>query len=293
MTALLAGLLSGIWIVFQLLVDVAFIAYLVHLRQTARADQRLRVSRLALDRRIAAERVARYGHRTAHPGAADSVAGPWASDSEPFRLSDSVVVRRGPGLGAEPGSGADLGVATAETVDLSQIAAAAAAGSGGRQPRVVDGTVVDGTVLNGTVVDGTVVDGQGADGLLGNATVTEGFVPIAVGATDDSANAAYADAEYAGAIEDESRPDAEQGSGEGMGSPGGGRATGRPGARPNTSKPGRVQVNPPGTHGGLTAGPAPAAGSQQPEAEAGAATGVATGDPDELDELLRRHAVGS
>ncbi len=118
-------------------------------------------------------------------------------------------------------------------------------------------------------------------------------MPIAVGATDDSANAAYADAEYAGAIEDESRPDAEQGSGEGMGSPGGGRATGRPGARPNTSKPGRVQVNPPGTHGGLTAGPAPAAGSQQPEAEAGAATGAATGDPDELDELLRRHAVGS
>ncbi len=113
---------------------------------------------------------------------------------------------------------------------------------------------------------------------------------------------AYADADYANyteyteytdTIEDETLADAEQGSGQGAGSPGGGRAAGRSGTRPNTSKPGRVQVNPPGTHGGLTAGPAPAAGSQQPEAATEAEAGAETRDPDELDELLRRHAVGS
>jgi hypothetical protein len=79
----------------------------------------------------------------------------------------------------------------------------------------------------------------------------------------------------------------------------GGRSTGRPSARPPTSRPGRVQVNPPGTHGGLTA-PGGAAGTPAPATSApGAApTGepAAAGPaqtPDELERLLRRHAVGS
>ncbi|WP_026239586.1 gephyrin-like molybdotransferase receptor GlpR [Parafrankia discariae] len=68
----------------------------------------------------------------------------------------------------------------------------------------------------------------------------------------------------------------------------------RPGARPNTSRPGRVQVNPPGTHGGLIP-PAAATASQGEAVAATEATGPAAGAqaPDELETLLRRHAVGS
>ncbi|KPM50481.1 hypothetical protein ACG83_39925 [Frankia sp. R43] len=76
----------------------------------------------------------------------------------------------------------------------------------------------------------------------------------------------------------------------------------RPGARPNTSRPGRVQVNPPGTHGGLIP-PAAAGGTAAGGSGAGAASGAAAAaapadqaqgqTPDELETLLRRHAVGS
>ncbi|EFC79910.1 gephyrin-like molybdotransferase receptor GlpR [Parafrankia sp. EUN1f] len=78
----------------------------------------------------------------------------------------------------------------------------------------------------------------------------------------------------------------------------------RPGARPNTSRPGRVQVHPPGTHGGLI--PPAAAGGTAAGSGAGAASGAAATSatatpadqaqgqtPDELETLLRRHAVGS
>ncbi|CUU58575.1 hypothetical protein Ga0074812_12074 [Parafrankia irregularis] len=78
----------------------------------------------------------------------------------------------------------------------------------------------------------------------------------------------------------------------------------RPGARPNTSRPGRVQVNPPGTHGGLippaaTAGTAAGSGTGAASGAAAASAAAAPADqaqgqtPDELETLLRRHAVGS
>ncbi|MGF7237685.1 MAG: hypothetical protein ACQSGP_22390 [Frankia sp.] len=66
-----------------------------------------------------------------------------------------------------------------------------------------------------------------------------------------------------------------------------GRSGGRSG-RPTTSKPGRVQVNPPGTHGGLTPPPGgeaapPAASAERPRGDEG----------DDLEELLSRHAAGA
>ncbi|WP_165486311.1 hypothetical protein [Frankia sp. Cppng1_Ct_nod] len=269
-TALLAGLLGGMWIFVQVLVDVGLFGYVVHLRRAAQSERRLRASRLARDRRIAAERAARHARRAPGLGALSGTGRQWADGSEPFRLSDPAMVDRD--AGAAHGSvGEGHGVTTAETADLREIAEAAAAGTatagGTRQPWVVDGVVVDGAVVDGAVVDGAVVDGRVADGLADNGTAVEGSAQ-AVADTDEFEDAA----------------NAEQGFGQGSGTPGNGRPATRSGARPNTSRPGRVQVNPPGTHGGLTAGPA-ASGSQQPEPR--------TEDPDDLDELLRRHAVGS
>ncbi|WP_239331844.1 hypothetical protein [Frankia sp. CiP3] len=299
MTALLTGLLRGLWIFPQLLADVAFVGYVVHLRRTARADQRLRASRLALDRRIAAERAARYGRQTARPSATGSAAGPWAAGSEPFRLSDPVAVHRDADISD------DLMTAAAETVDLTQIAAAAAARAGAagvsRQSRVVEGAVVGNQ--GGGVGVGVGGDVRPVDGLVGSAMATEegvggdieGAARTVAGAAGDSADAAYFGYSHAATVdagfeadgnEDAGWADAEWDSSQEAGSTGGGRSAGRAaGARPNSSKPGRVQVNPPGAHGGLTAGPAPTADSQQPE--------VGTEDPDEPDELWRRHAVGS
>ncbi|MCK9901415.1 hypothetical protein CC117_18070 [Parafrankia colletiae] len=65
----------------------------------------------------------------------------------------------------------------------------------------------------------------------------------------------------------------------------------RPGARPNTSRPGRVQVHPPGTHGGLIQ-PAATEATATPAAETGKPAAQEQA-PDELETLLRRHAVGS
>jgi len=76
------------------------------------------------------------------------------------------------------------------------------------------------------------------------------------------------------------------------------RPVSRPNARPTTSRPGRVQVNPPGTHGGLTAPPAATAGSAAPHAvgQGGVASPPAgqpaAGHDDEAVRVLRP-AVGS
>ncbi len=72
----------------------------------------------------------------------------------------------------------------------------------------------------------------------------------------------------------------------------------RVGTRSTTSRPGRVQVNPPGTHGGLVAPagimPSGTATPAGPTADASPAGGNIVGDTSgELDPLLRRHAVGS
>ncbi len=174
-TALLAGLLGGVWIAIQLLADAAVVGYVAHLRRTAQAERRLRASRFALDRRIAAERAVRYGYRLPGPGAAGtglggdaggSAAGPWASGSEPFRLSDPAA---GP-HGAPAGRGVsedDLAVANAQTVDLSRVAAAAArttAVGGFPRGQVLEGTVIDGTAVDRSTVDRSVVDGPAAGG---------------------------------------------------------------------------------------------------------------------------------
>ncbi len=279
-TTLLAGLLGGVWLVVQGLADASLVGYAVHLRRAAQADRRLRASRFALDRRIAAERAVRYGHRASGPGsnAVGGVVGPWASGSEPFRLSDPATVHHGADARRDD-AGDDLAVANAQTVDLSQIAAAAAARTGAAggdpQERVLEGTVVDSPATDRPVVDGPPTGDPeyahaGPDGVE--------FV------AGDVVETLVADADSDG-FTDAGGADGEQDSGQTPGSAGGSRPAARAGTRPNTSRPGRVQVNPPGTHGGLIAGPAPVSGSQQ------SMSGSA--DPDEVNELLRRHAVGS
>ncbi|MBL7518065.1 hypothetical protein I6A84_08010, partial [Frankia sp. CNm7] len=63
------------------------------------------------------------------------------------------------------------------------------------------------------------------------------------------------------------------------------QSSGRPSARPPTSRPGRVQINPPGTHGGLTAPPSVSAPSVSapsasvPSVPAPAASGAGVPDP--------------
>ncbi|WP_250285575.1 hypothetical protein [Frankia sp. CiP1_Cm_nod2] len=292
-TALLAGLLGGVWIAVQILADAAVVSYVVHLRRAAQADRRLRASRFALDRRIAAERAVRYGYRMPGPGAAGTGLGggvggdagePWVSGSEPFRLSDQAVAR--PGAPAGRGTPRDdLAMANAQTVDLSRSAAAATARitAAGGSPRgqILEGAVIDGTAVDRSVDDGSVADAPAA----GNVAVTDADLDAVTDADLDG----FADADgSADAAETDGAPDL----GQAPGPVGGARPAARAAGRPNTSRPGRVQVNPPGTHGGLTAGPAstgpastPAPGPQQP------ASG--SDDPGEADELLRRHAVGS
>ena len=77
-----------------------------------------------------------------------------------------------------------------------------------------------------------------------------------------------------------------------------GRPTARPpGGRPTTSRPGRVQVNPPGSHGGLTAGPRVSAPSSsvppasQPASQPAPAVGPDDGE--DVDGYTHRRAVGS
>ncbi|WP_131787833.1 hypothetical protein [Protofrankia symbiont of Coriaria ruscifolia] len=297
-TALLAGLLGGVWLLVQGLADASLVGYAVQLRRVAQADRRVRASRFALDRRIAAERAVRYGHRASGPGvgAVGGVAGPWASGSEPFRLSDPAAVHRGADAGRDDAAD-DLAVANAQTVDLSQIAAAAAtraaAAGGSPQGRVPEGTVVDGVTADSPA------DDQATDDPARRRTATARS--STVGATSDSgyAHVGLDDVEFVAedivedfvadtdsdGFTDPGGADDERDPGQAPGSAGGSRPAARAGTRPNTSRPGRVQVNPPGTHGGLTAGPAPVSGSQQPMS--------GSEDPDEVDELLRRHAVGS
>jgi hypothetical protein len=72
------------------------------------------------------------------------------------------------------------------------------------------------------------------------------------------------------------------------------RPTGRPNVRPPTSRPGRVQVNPPGTHGGLTASPAASPAVAPPAAgppAAGQPAGGQRTEP-EADVRVLRRAVG-
>ncbi|WP_041258742.1 hypothetical protein [Pseudofrankia inefficax] len=73
------------------------------------------------------------------------------------------------------------------------------------------------------------------------------------------------------------------------------RPTGRPTVRPPTSRPGRVQVNPPGTHGGLTAPPQPAAAAPAatPPAEPGTAQDGTPTDAEVAAVRLLRPAVGN
>ncbi len=74
------------------------------------------------------------------------------------------------------------------------------------------------------------------------------------------------------------------------------RSAVRPTSRPTTSRPGRVQINPPGTHGGLIASPEaaqPGGSMAGPTPRQPAGGDPAGEDPAELDPLLRRSAVGS
>jgi hypothetical protein len=73
-----------------------------------------------------------------------------------------------------------------------------------------------------------------------------------------------------------------------------GRPTARPpGGRPTTSRPGRVQVNPPGSHGGLTAGPRVSAPSSSVPPASQPAPAVGPDDGEDVDGYTHRRAVGS
>ncbi|KLL09954.1 hypothetical protein [Protofrankia coriariae] len=150
--------------------------------------------------------------------------------------------------------------------------------------------MIDGPAAGGTA------HGQAADDPARRRTATAQVAAADAASDPEYAHAGPDDVEFAAEAAgnadadgsaDAAEADGAQDPGQTPGSAGAARPAARTAGRPNTSRPGRVQVNPPGTHGGLTAGPTATSvpGSQQP------ASG--SDDPGEADELLRRHAVGS
>ena len=148
----LAATLGGMWIVVQIIVDVGLVSYVLHLRRAAKAYQRLKASRAALERRIAAERAAArsLGRSAARPGAG------WAASQgsgtvrrrESHAAGHVSAVSRGDqhGRGAAAGDRSDerltldeLATARADTVDLGGSAAAARRAARAGEPAEEDG----------------------------------------------------------------------------------------------------------------------------------------------------------
>jgi hypothetical protein len=283
----LAAVLGGMWIVAQLLVDAGLVAYIVHLRRARQAERRLAASRAARDRRIAAERAARGAGRPpaaagAGPASASAAAthagsgrteGRWTAEYEPIRLSDHP----------ERLSEEELAAAAAETVDLGTLMA----GAGGQAGGSTEAAAAEAAAAEAAVAEVGVAEvGASSAGFEAESGFESGFES---GGYGDPGMAASAEAihEAGGGAE----------AGAGLGPSGNvrvaaGRAAARPGARPTTSKPGRVQVSPPGTHGGLTAPPGSgSAAGAAPGSPSPAAASAAGDGRDGFEELLRRRAV--
>ncbi|WP_396230108.1 hypothetical protein [Frankia sp. CpI1-P] len=309
-TVVLAALFGGMWIAVQLLTDLGLAGYLVHLRRAAQVERRLAITKVSIERRIEAERVARrrrpvgssFAYHERNPGAqhernpgAQHERNPGAQHERP---------RQGEELTPE-----ELAHARAETIDLGSLMAAQHAyrddagqdeqpaptrwTGGGAHPE--DPAAADeqdpGGYAPAAEWDAA---GPGRPAIGGHAKVLHGYAPPAgpdvpagyeVAGYDEVAG--Y---EVAGYDEVEVDVEVEMEAGE-VASASAARMTARPAVRPpnrpTTSRPGRVQINPPGTHGGLIASP-----------EAASAGGAMAGDPagentGEIDPLLRRHAVGS
>jgi len=222
--------LAGMWIVVQLLVDVGLGVYVSHLRRSARTERRLAASRAARDRRIADERAAR---RAARPGGAQAA------------LAHGVHGSGVHGSGAPVPSRASVPGASGE----SRSGVPAAAGLQGR-PHVWAGGPPSPEYAPVRLSSDR------------DAPLTEEELATARADTVDLGG--YSPAPAASAGLEPAQPDDGYTNNVRVTAA---RPAGRPNVRPPTSRPGRVQVNPPGTHGGLTA-PPPA-----PAAAAPAATG--------------------
>jgi hypothetical protein len=246
----LAATLSGMWIVVQLLVDASLGLYLAHLRRTARTESRLAASRAARDRRIAADRVARHAAR-------------------PVPATGTAAARAvAPPPAARPGR-------TGSTAQAGRphVAAGGRPSSPEYAPVRLSAderplTPEEVAVAGAETVDLGGVAAQAVDAAL----AAGGETPAPASEAPRPVGGPQHDGSYTNNVR--------------ITPP---RPAGRPTVRSPTSRPGRVQINPPGTHGGLTPPPA-AAPAQPPEAPVGEATAKAE---DGASVQVLRPAVGS
>ncbi|SNQ49919.1 conserved hypothetical protein [Frankia canadensis] len=266
LTVILAAVFGGLWIAVQLLTDLGITAYLVHLRRAAQIERRLEVTRAAIERRIEAERAARGRRRP---------------------VGSSFAYHERDGLDALTPE--ELAHAQAETIDLGALMSEAPRTSelpaGYRAAPDLEGAygVAAGHADSGG--HATVLPNQGA---IGSDHAPD---------SDQAFDAGHADQVFEGdrglvpghalgaehGLGTQYAADADEVEATAARTPS--RSAARPAARPTTSRPGRVQINPPGTHGGLTA---------PPSVEPAPAPVADPAAPEELDDpLLRRHAVGS
>ncbi len=309
---LVAVIVGGMWFVVQVIVDAGLIGYVGYLRHAAKTDTRLRASRAARDRQIALDRAARasawrsganpalLSRPPSEPGRSAAERGVhYSSMSSGSTVTARARDRRGvPSVDARDGVGSDdhgpgehyehedrheeddryeqddryaADVTNDETIDLSDAIATANQASGDDHD-VEYGTGYDADPDR--VIEATAVRAGGFDEEYDGSEVAaydeDGLDPAGERMVDGDGSEV---AEESGATEPY------------RGSPG--RSGGRSG-RPTTSKPGRVQVNPPGTHGGRKPPPGsevapPAASAERPRGDEG----------DDLDELLNRHAAGA
>jgi hypothetical protein len=359
-TIMVAVLLGGTWYIVQAIEDVGLFVYLAHLRSVARVE---RARRTEGERTERAGRGPAAGRPNAtRPAARADLSGsgsgrPSASVGRRARRdsSSAAPVRLTKGsagnldadiddpdvddpdvddpdvddvdIDARVDAEVDLALAEAETVDLRDIAAAAA-------DRIAAEAAGDGAGLDGRPL--ALPPGHGArpgDGHRNPADESyagDGYDGAPAAGSEDYEGARYAQSgDYAGGGYGYESPDydgyaadgydayaayAEEGVDAAAEDPlderaaepeepsrrGSGRPTARPpGGRPTTSRPGRVQVSPPGTHGGLTAGPRVSAPSASGPPAAGPAPAAPNGpapavdDGDDSDGLVQRRAVGS
>ncbi|MCK9893099.1 gephyrin-like molybdotransferase receptor GlpR [Frankia sp. AgB32] len=274
LTVILAAVLGGLWIGVQLLADLAIAGYVVHLRRSAQVERRLEITRAAIERRIEAERAARGRRRPAGSAFA-------------YRGRDAD----GPADAEDDFTPEELAHAQAETIDLGVLMSTASTRSGDWsepadderwEPIYADGAGHPAAQVAepgaGHAIGGgpaAVLPSRGAvdaDQFYEAHQVVEAYQVV------DADVALEVDVEVEMAVDTPEVAPARAAA----------RPVNRPTGRPTTSRPGRVQINPPGTHGGLTAPPeaaptSPAAGVEPAAAVPG----------EEIDPLLRRHAVGS
>uniref|UniRef100_UPI0034D42224 gephyrin-like molybdotransferase receptor GlpR n=1 Tax=Frankia tisae TaxID=2950104 RepID=UPI0034D42224 len=131
-TVVLAAVFGGMWIAVQLLTDLGFAGYLFHLRRAAQVERRLAITRVSIERRIEAERVARSRRRS-------------VGSSFAYHERDSAASTSERHLGPEPAeelTPEELAHARAETIDLGSLMATQLANRDDTGPD--DGTYAEG-----------------------------------------------------------------------------------------------------------------------------------------------------